>query len=129
MLVPYSGRSDSNFHTANTLDFSHNRIARHDWTHALRSSRADDIARIEGIERGSQLDQFLYSQNHEVGIRELAAFPVHRDIQVERIRFRNFIGGYQPGSEHGVTIGRFPEASIFGPADSDVECNRISRDI
>src|SRR5439155_24321446 len=54
---------------------------------------------------------------------------VDRNLEIELSGFGDLVGGDKPRPEDRVGINRFAEAAILGPADRDVEADRVSRDV
>ena len=107
-------------------DRGHDAVAGVNRAHSLRRAGEDEIPGVKRVHGGRHLDQFGDAQNEVPRVRLLTHFAVDRDLQIERARVRNLVGGHEPRPEHRVGVRRLAEAAILRASNRDVEPDRVA---
>src|ERR1700730_17539888 len=96
----FSGASYTDFHVADIIDVRVQHVASVDWSHALRSSAQQDVARPQCVEGRRELDQLRNTANQVPGGGLLAGVPGEPEPKGEVSPGRVFRGCYHPGTQH-----------------------------
>src|ERR1700730_8132100 len=123
----FSGASYTDFHVADIIDVRMQHVAGMDWSHALRSSAQQDVARPQCVEGRGELDQLRNTENQVPRVSLLAEFTVDRDPKAEIRRVAYFVRGHNPGTQHRIGIDRFPQTAFLGPTDRNVQADAVAR--
>ena len=111
---------------ADVRDRGHDAVAGANRAHSLRRAGEDEIPGVKRVQRRRHLDQLGNAENQVPRVRLLTHLAVDRDLQIERARIRDLVGGHEPRPEHAVAVRRLAEAAILGPSNRDVEPDRVA---